>query len=135
MNHHLSLSGAPDVESNETIWVVMKRHESVCHDPATNHQTKANTSTQREGLSGDQRTRTNKIHMEDLTRGNNISADSRFPIYQKTLFLLTTPTEEMTTKQDEKDCAVACTLSWVACLMELAQHVCHVVGSLRDIGE
>lgn len=52
----------------------------------------------------------------------------------KTPFLLTTFTEEMTTKQDEKDCAMACTISWVACLMELAQHVCHVVGSLRDMG-
>ena len=40
----------------------------------------------------------------------------------------------MTTKQDEKDCAVACTISWVACLMELAQHVCHVVGSFEGYG-
>lgn len=46
----------------------------------------------------------------------------------KTLFFfkLTTSTEEMTTKQDEKHCAVACTISWVACLMELAQRVSHV---------
>ncbi len=72
--------------------------------------------------------------MEALTRGNNVSPDSRFPIYQNPLFLLTTSTEGMTTKQDEKHCAVACTISWVACLMELARHVCHVVGSLRDIG-
>lgn len=39
-----------------------------------------------------------------------------------------------TTKQNEKHCAVECTISWVASLMELAQRVCDVVGSLRDIG-
>ena len=70
--------------------------------------------------------------MEALTRGNNISADSLFPIYQNSLFFTYfTSTEETTTKQDEKHCAVACTISWVACLMELAQHVCHVVGSFE----
>ncbi len=73
-------------ESNETICVVMKLHEGSCHDPATNHQTKANTSTQRDKLSGDQYTRTNTIHTEAPTRGNNISADSRFPIYQNPFF-------------------------------------------------
>lgn len=70
--------------------------------------------------------------MEALTRGNNNSADS-FPSIPP-LFPLTTPTEEMTTEQDKKHCAVACTISWVAYLMELAQHVCDVVGSFRDIG-
>lgn len=67
----------------------MKLHESSCHDPATNHDTKANTtntSTEREELSGDQRIRTNTIHMEAPTRGNNISSDSRFPIYQNPFF-------------------------------------------------
>lgn len=78
--------------------------------------------------------------MEALTRGNNNSADSQFPIYQPQhdflffFFLLTTPTEEMTTRQDGKHCAVACTISWVAYLMELAQRVCDVVGSFRDTG-
>lgn len=95
---------------------------------------KTNTSAQWEELSGDHCTTATKIHIEALTRGNNNSADSRFPIYQTPPFLLTTSTDEMTTKQDEKHCAVACTISWVAYLMELAQHVCDVVGSFRDIG-
>lgn len=133
MNHRC-LSTGFRWASSETICVVMKFHKSTCHDPMTSHQTKANTSTQRGELSGDQCTRTNKIHTEALTRGNNISADSRFPIYQNPFFKLTTSAEEMTTKQDEKHCVMACTISWVACWMELVQRVCHVVGSLRDLG-
>lgn len=77
-----------------------------------------------------------KIHTEALTRGNNNSqsADSQFPISQTLLVLLTTASEEMTTKQHEKHCAGACIISWVAYLMELAQHVCDILGSFRDIG-
>lgn len=126
--NHTCLTVGTIQGSSGTSFIVIKLYESACHDPVTKHQTKANTRTQQDKLAS-----TNKIHMEALTSGSNISADRRFPIDQN-LFLLTTHTEEMTTKQDEKHCAVACTISWVAWLMELAQHVCHVMEGLRDTG-
>lgn len=49
-------------------------------------------------------------------------------------FKLTASREKMTTKADERDFVKACTISWVACSMELAQRACHVAGRWRDTG-
>lgn len=86
MNHTL-LSVGTRWGSKETIFVCNETPgESKCRDPLTNHETTANISTELEELGGDQCTRTNKIRMEALTTGNNISADSQFPIYQNPYF-------------------------------------------------
>lgn len=63
-------------------------------------------------------TATRKIHSEALTRGAEgwgrggvILLTAQFPIYQTPL-LLTTPAEEMTTKQDEK--ALCCDMHYIS---------------------
>jgi len=65
--NHVSLHACTMGDGNETMFVAMKLHESTWRDPATDHQTKANTSTMPEEHSGDQSTNTNKIHMEAVT--------------------------------------------------------------------
>lgn len=59
-------------------------------------------------------TATRKIHSEALTGGVGggiILLTAQFPIYQTPL-LLTTPAEEMTTKQDEK--ALCCDMHYIS---------------------
>lgn len=128
------VSAGTSWESEETICVVMKLVGSKCHDPLTNREAEANTTAERGELGEDQRGRTNKTHTEALTRGNNISADSPFPINQIPFSYLLLPLRK---RLQNRMKSIVRRLYYILGgwgLMERAQRVRRVVGSLRDTG-